>query len=294
MAELRFSGTATSVGLLLACLFYTASAGAATNAATAPDETEGESPATGTGRRPMADEVKPERASRMLDIRGRIPQLTYAYSAYGAELHSVGAQAFGLALVASGMDATLGGGAAVWGSPLKRLTLMADARRNVFGNFSPSAALLFRILGEATGWSLGALGKFKVEGFAGGPDKDEVEGEVELGFLTSFNGARWHLDLNAIGGRGTGEEGEMDVEGRLRLGRDLGRFVRLGVDGQLRARVAGPRVLPNGRSWDFVGGPQLLVGSDSFYAALTAGPSTMGVTSSAVGVESFLCMGGAR
>jgi hypothetical protein len=84
----------------------------------------------------------------------------------------------------------------------------------------------------------------------------------------------------------------MDAEGRLRFGYDLGRLVRLGVDGQTRVRVGGPKYLPNGKIWDFAAGPQVFVGSDAFYGVVTAGPATMGLTSAAVGFSAVLAVGG--
>lgn len=261
-----------------------------------PAEPESYAPATRVlpPPSPVKDEAERAEVAPPRDLRAALPQLAYAFSAYGAFPKTVGAQGYGSGLFASEQDAQLGGGATVWGSPVRRLTLIADAQRNPWGNFSPSAALLVHILGSATrGWSFGALGRFKVDGFAGGSNRDEIESEVELGALLSLNEAAWHLDLNTIAGRGTGDEGEMDVEGRLRLGRDIASLVRVGVDGQFRARVDGPRYLPNGRTWDFAIGPQLFVGSNAFYAAVTAGPSTMGLTSDAIGFSSILAIGGA-
>jgi hypothetical protein len=84
----------------------------------------------------------------------------------------------------------------------------------------------------------------------------------------------------------------MDTEGRLRFGYDLGRLARLGIDGQVRVRVGGPKYLPNGRTWDFAAGPQLVIGSGSFYGALTAGPTTEGLLTNAVGFTSVLSFGG--
>src|SRR5262249_10974024 len=98
-------------------------------------------------------------------------------------------------------------------------------------------------------------------------------------------------DLNAITGFGTGDDGEIDAEGRLRLGRDLGSLARVGVDGQARFRLAGDTKLPGGRTWDFAGGPQLLVGSGRFFGALTAGPATMGGVSN-VGWTAVVSIGG--
>jgi hypothetical protein len=152
---------------------------------------------------------------------------------------------------------------------------------------------MWRFLGEQnTGWSLGGLGKFKVDGFAGGPTRDEVESEVELGALLSFAEVGWHWDFNAIAGRGTGDEGETDTEARMRLGRDVGRYVRLGLDSQVRVRVGGPKYLPNGRIWDFAAGFQAVFGSQSLFGSLTAGPATTGLTSSSLGALAMLSLGG--
>jgi hypothetical protein len=219
-----------------------------------------------------------EESASDADVRARIPNLGYAYTAYGTASGTVGVQAYGLGVVGA-QSATLGGGGAVWGSPIDRLTLIGDGARDVYGNFSPSAAAVVRILGlQDDGFSLGALAKFKVEGFGIGPDKS-IPSEVEAGILLSYARTGWRFDLNAIAGRGTGDDGEVDAEGRVRLARDLGRWVRVGLDGQARFRLAGDEPLLGGRTWDFAGGPQLLVGSGAFFGALTTGPTTMGVAS---------------
>jgi hypothetical protein len=232
-------------------------------------------------------------APQRRDVRADLPIAAFAYSASGAPLRSAGAQGFALGLMATDQKSTLGGGAMVWGAPVRRLTLIGDAQRNVFGNFSPSVAGIVQLLGERRqGWSLGGLGKFKVDGFASGPHKDEIESELEVGALISLAEAGFHLDLNLIAGRGLGDDGETDTETRLRLGQELGKLVWLGLDAEARLRVSGPRTLPNGRSWDFAAGPQLLVGSGSFFAVLTAGPSTLGLLSQNVGFTSMLGLGG--
>jgi hypothetical protein len=64
------------------------------------------------------------------------------------------------------------------------------------------------------------------------------------------------------------------------------------LDGQFRLRVAGPKYLPNGRSWDFAAGAQTVVGNQHFFGAFTFGPSTMGVLTRAVGVVGMLALGG--
>jgi len=67
--------------------------------------------------------------------------------------------------------------------------------------------------------------------------------------------------------------------------------VRLGVDSQARVRVSGPVNLPNGRSWDFAAGLQALAYTGNFYGALTAGPTTMGLTSKSVGATALVSVG---
>ena len=85
---------------------------------------------------------------------------------------------------------------------------------------------------------MGALAKFKIEGFGVGPN-NEVESEVEGGLLLSYAQYGWRFDANAITGFGLGDDGEIDVEGRVRLAYDLGSRVRLGIDGQTRVRASG-------------------------------------------------------
>lgn len=260
-----------------------------TAATTQPTAVPAVSPAPATPPNDSAGQTPQTR-----DVRTEIPILAYTYTAFGASAKSVGAQAYGLGLGGAGQKGILGGGITVWGSPIDRLTIIGDGQRNVFGNFSPSIALVVRLLGKAgDGWSLGALGKFKVDGFASGPTKDEVESEIELGMLLSYaRTGGMHFDLNAVAGRGNGDEGEVDSEGRLRIGHDIGRFVRVGVDGQARVRLAGPKYLPNGRIWDFAAGPQVLVGSKNFFGSVTAGPATMGLLGENIGWTAIVSVGG--
>ncbi len=241
------------------------------------------------------DSVAPNEAASAAsttDVKGEVPIVAYTYAAQGVSAGSVGAQAYGLGLAASGQRAVAGGGATVWGSPIDRLTLVGDGARDQFGNFAPSAAAMVRLLGDPAkdGFALSALGKFKIEGFGVGP-RDEIESELEAGLLLSYARQGWHLDANAIGGHGTGDDGDADAEGRLRLGRDLGELVRVGADGQARYRLAGAAPLLGGRTWDFAAGPQLIVGQSHFFGSLTAGPATMGVASG-IGWTAIASVGG--
>jgi hypothetical protein len=246
---------------------------------------------------PSADEsgtaIQPDSSAAIRDVRREVPILAYTYTAYGSSKGTIGAQAYTLGLVAADQEGVVGGGGAVWAAPLERLTLVVDAQRNVSKSFSPSATAMVRLYGNGrAGLSLGALGKFKVDGFAAGPNHDEMESELEAGALLSYIEAGWYVDANAIGGMGLGDDGEADAEGRLRLGRDLGQNVRVGLDGQARLRLSGPRSLPNGRSWDFAAGPQVMAGFGNFFVSTTAGPSTVGLLSKAVGWTAMLAVGG--
>lgn len=218
------------------------------------------------------------------DVKSDVPILTYTYQATGASAGSVGVQAYGLGAGASGgvgingpKQSIVGGGVTVWGSPVDRLTLIGDAARDATGNFAPSAAAVVRLFGRADdGFSMGAIGKYKIDGFGVGPE-NEVESEMEGGLLFSYAKYRWHFDLNTITGFGTGQDGEVDTEGRLRIGRDVGRLVRIGIDGEARYRLAGAAPLVGNRKGDFTGGPQVMIGTGHFFGALTAGPTTMNV-----------------
>lgn len=227
------------------------------------------------------------------DAKTRVPIVAFTYGAQGVPAKTAGAQGYGTALAAADQGGTWGGGATVWGSPVDRLTLMADAPRDVYGRFTPSLAALGRLLGNAQqGWVLGAIGKWKAEGFGVGPHGDEIESELEGGLLLSFRDLRWHFDSNAIAGGALGGSGEADAEARLRFGYDLARLVRLGMDGQARLRIGRPKYLPNGRIWDFAAGAQVLLGNADFFGAFTAGPSTMGVLTDAIGATAILSLGG--
>jgi hypothetical protein len=275
-----------SILALLACFTLSATAFAQTLPEPAP------APAP-SGSAPGDVGSADAQAAALKDVRREVPIVAYTYSAAGATAKTYGVQAYGLGLAASGQDAVLGGGGSVWGAPIDRLTIVVDGQRNLSKDFSPSAAAIVRLYGDGRqGLTLGALGKFKIDGFGKGPDGEEVESELEFGGLMSFASGGLHLDVNAIGGVGLGDEGEVDTEGRLRLGYDLGDWMRLGIDNQMRVRVSGPLTLANGRSWDFASGLQLLGYTGNFFGAVTAGPTTMGLVSKNVGYTALLSVGG--
>ncbi|MEO8548809.1 MAG: hypothetical protein ABI678_02505 [Kofleriaceae bacterium] len=226
------------------------------------------------------------------DVKDAIPNLAFAYTAGGVAKGTFGVQAYGADPHAGGgsQESFLAGGGAIWASPIDRVTFVADASRNLTGNFTPSVAGIVRLVGPSSdGLTFGVLGKLKVEGFGAAPG-GEMEAEAEVGLLLSGASASWHGDLNAIAGFDA-DGGELDGEVRARLGRDLGRLVRLGIDGQVRYS-AGRRSLPGGRAGDFIVGPQVLLGTSHFYASFTGGPSTVGVPSS-LGWASIIAIGGA-
>jgi hypothetical protein len=210
--------------------------------------------------------------------------------ATGVARGQLGAMGYGSGLV-SGGSSTWAGGATAWGSPVDRLTIVADAQRDVNAQFAPSVAALVRLVGApGRGFSFGVIGKYKVDGFARGPN-NEFESEAETGALLSLHEGRFHLDTNAIGGVGLTDDREVDAEGRLRVGIDVTSFLRLGIDEQARWRVSGATKLPGNRSWDYAGGAQVLVSFGGFFGALTAGPTTMGVYDSKAGWMAMMTLG---
>jgi hypothetical protein len=220
------------------------------------------------------------------------PITAYTYNANGAPSGTIGASTYGVGATGVPSNGAFSGGGTAWVSPIDRLTIVVDAQRDVTAQFTPSAAAIVRLLGVPNqGWSLGALGKFKIDGFARGPNK-EIESEVESGLLLSYGKNRLHFDLNAITGVGLGDDREIDQEARLRLGFDVHRMVRLGIDEQARFRLHGINKLPGNRTWDFAGGPQVLVSWKNFFSAVTAGPTTMGVVDTRVGWMAMLSIGG--
>jgi hypothetical protein len=168
-----------------------------------------------------------------------------------------------------------GGGLRIWGSPIDRLTLFADAERREEGKreFAPSASVQVRILGDrAKGWALSLLGRYKAEAFA------ELGGEAEFAVLGSYERRGLHLDGNVIVGAGF-EDRESDGELLARVGYDVLPFLRIGGEGRGRYRLSGDVSLPGGRSWDAFLGPQVLGYYGAFFGALTAGPSNVGIAS---------------
>jgi len=218
---------------------------------------------------------------------GEAPVLGLTHSARGPSQRGYGASAFGSGTFAlSGevqSESQLGGGLRLWATPLDGFILLAEAQRRANGELAPALAAQVRFWHDER-WAIGALGRFKSEGFA------EIEGELELGLLGSYDASGNHFDLNAVVGRGF-DEAETDGELALRVGRELLGSLRAGVEGRVRYRLGGDVPLPSGRKWDVFGGPELSASFDPFFTSLLTGPSTVGVVSG-VGWQSLLTFGG--
>jgi len=217
-----------------------------------------------------------------------VPRVAYTDTAFGVGPGVLGAAGFGevRGSAAQGSDPRLGGGIRLWVSPIDRLLLVLDAQRRDSNNqFAPAATAQVRIVGsEREGWALGALARYKTEGFA------TLESEVEAGLLGSVNRNRLHVDLNlVVGGDFDGQEG--DGELLVRGGYEVLPFFRVGAEGRGRYRVAGNTDLPGGRTWDVFAGPQLFAFSDHYFGALTAGPSTVAMVDR-LGWSAIACAGG--
>jgi len=162
----------------------------------------------------------------------------------------------------------------VWGSPIDRLTILADGARRENGEWGPGIGAQVRILGSrADGWGLGLLARYKAEGFA------ELEGETEFAVLGSYALHKVHVDVNAVIG-GSIEEDEGDAEFLARAGYEFTGFLRAGFESRGRVRIAGDKDLPGGRTWDVLFGAQVMGYKGPVFAALTVGPSTVGISDS--------------
>src|SRR3954469_2141092 len=126
-----------------------------------------------------ASDAAPSAAGR--SVVDDVPKVAYVYEALGGTAKSVGAAGFAVTRITPstpGSDPWLGGGGRVWGSPIERLTLMAEGQRRDNGAFAPSAGGLLRVLGgRREHYALSVLGQYLAEGFA------DLGGEVEAGIL---------------------------------------------------------------------------------------------------------------
>jgi hypothetical protein len=227
---------------------------------------------------PGSDAVTPA-PPRPTDARDEVPVVGFAQSAFGASGMSAGA--LGYVGMLYGQPNPAGapgdgkllpqGGARIWGSPIDRLTFLLEVDRRDFSAPAPSATIAVRIFGSrAQGWAVGAAATYRAEGFA------HIVGEMEGALLVSFARHGLHADLNGVFG-GAFAEREMDTEVKLRLGYDVTSWLRVGGDSRFRMRVGGGKYLAGGRSYDVIAGPEIVFGYKHFFAALSGGPSTVGV-----------------
>jgi hypothetical protein len=245
----------------------------------------------GASARAADDEGKTTSGSELAprSATNEVPNVGYAYTT-GVATNSVGAMGYGSGLTAGGANG-FGGGGTVWGSPVDRLTIVADASRTIDKQFAPSAAALVRLFGDhALGWSLAGLGKYKVDGFSRGAN-NEFESELEVGAVVGYVRSGLHFDFNAVTGFGLTDDREVDSEARLRLGYDVAPFLRLGIDEQARYRLSGATRLPGNRSGDFAGGAQIFAWYRNVFGAITAGPTTMNVVDVRVGWMALVSVG---
>lgn len=207
------------------------------------------------------------RAPAARDSRDEAPRHAFVESPFNLARGTVFAA--GTAQVVPTQDKTLtSGGVRVGVSPLDRVSAHVLLGRNAADRWSPSGTLHIRFLGSLeSGFALGALASYKAEGFS------ELGGEAEVGLTAGLRTTHFYLDVNALGGRGLEEEeaGETDGELKARAGYTASSTLRIGVEGQVRKRFAGPRLAPNGRQWDTYAGPQLVAGVGPVVLAATGG-----------------------
>jgi hypothetical protein len=210
------------------------------------------------------------------------------YTAFLGE-RGLGASGLASASTGAGTGTDFSGGFRLWGGFLDRMVAQGEAAKNSKGKFAPSVAIAVRVLGDrAKGWALGALGRYRTEGFS------TIEGEIEGGLLGSFARKQLHLDAGVLAGVGIEEE-EADAEGVLRFGYDLSRNFRLGLESRIRheletggeeeARAAGES------EWDMFAGAQANMTFSHFFGVLTVGPQKPRATEK-VGLMLHLMVGG--
>lgn len=238
-------------------------------------------------RQPELTSAAPESRERVAEREpskragDEVQRLDYVESAYGSSPRTVFAGVSGTAISSSEERAQLG--LLLGGSPLPRLTLHGMVGRDGKGHFAPWLAAQYAFWGGGPErHALGALVQYKTEGFT------EAGGELELGALFSLRPGRFQLDLAAIFGIGLEEDekeekapgkddGEADAEGKLRFAYRIFEPLRAGVIGRFRQRVVGERSLAGGKSWDFIGGAELVASLGPCAISASGGPTTLGV-----------------
>ena len=210
------------------------------------------------------------------DLKSAFPRYAFVESPWGFDKPGMFAALAAGGVTAKGQSESQGGVRV--GGAYDRLTVHALLGRGLDQRWSPTATAHVRLLGSPQGsYSLGVMGQYKAEGFT------EAGGEVEMGLTFGLRQSRFYLEANALAGAGLEEEegGEVDAEGKLRLGFRALDALRLGAEGQFRQRLSGDRRLPGNRTNDWTAGPQLIWATGPVFAAVTGGAtSQLGQTGS--------------
>jgi hypothetical protein len=239
---------------------------------------------TGLGRpvaaaAPQREQEVPEPSPKAA-AANEVQRLSFVENAYGTSKGKLFAGVSSLAISSSDERAQVG--LLFGGSPLKNLTLHGLVGRDGKGHFAPLLAAQYTILGgSAQRYALGALAQYKTEGFT------EAGGEAELGALFSLRPGLFLFDLATIVGIGLEEEegeagkeeeeGEADAEGKLRFAYQVFEPLRIGAVGRLRKRLVGERSLAGGKTWDFIGGGEVVASFGPCAVSASGGPTTVGV-----------------
>lgn len=229
---------------------------------------------------PLPPDAAERAAKAPSDTRDEAPRHAFVESPFNLASGVMMAALTGTGTAAKGANAGEGG-VRIGGSPVSRLVVHGLVGRGTDGKWAPTATAHYRFFGSlADGYALGALAQYKTVGFT------EAGGEAEIGVTGGLRRKHFYLDANVVAGVGVeaGEVGELDGEGKLRLGFELDETFRFGVEGQIRDRLAGDKPLPNHRAFDVLGGPQILASWGRFVFAATGGATTMNV---AQGVGGF-------
>jgi hypothetical protein len=240
---------------------------------------------------PPADDAKSTEVvppAAKFDGAIQFPRYAFVESPWGgSQKPALFAALSGMGTAASnGVSSTTTGGFRLGGT-WNRFTVHGLIARDIEQKWSPTLAAHVRLLGSLEqGYALGVLAQYKTDGFS------EAGGEAEFGLTGGFKRGGFVTEINTVIGTGVEEKeaGEVDGEGKLRLGYMPVPVVFLGAEGQIRKRFAGDRLLPGNKTFDYAVGPQVRASLFGLIGSLTVGTTTMG-TGEAVPFG-FLTIGG--